>query len=383
MHMIYLDNNSTTATAHEVRDAMLPYFCELYGNPSSTHRFGQESRQAIESARYQVAELIGCDARDLIFTSGGTEADNSAIVGLLAGRPGKKTIISTPVEHSAVREPLKMLSKQGYHIIELSVDHAGMLNMQQLAEVVAGPDVALVTTMWANNETGVVWDVAAIGALCRNAGVPYHVDGVQAAGKLPINLRQLPIDSLAISSHKIHGPKGVGALFVRRGVRWQSWVKGGPQERERRGGTENLPGIVGFGKAAELARQHMNEWPKIAALRDHLEQSIMREIADTHVNGEGSPRVPNTTNISFAGVEAEAILILLSERGICASAGAACASGSLEPSHVLQAMKIEERIAHGAIRFSLSRMTTHADIEQTLKILPPVIAQLRAVMPVA
>lgn len=383
MHMIYLDNNATTQVDEQVRDAMLPYFCEFYGNPSSTHRFGQESKQAIELARHQVADFVGCDAKEIIFTSGGTEADNAAIYGLLAQRPGRQTVVTSGVEHSAVREPLKALGKQGYEIVEISVDAAGQLDLEQLSQVLKNQDVAIAALMWANNETGVIWDVATIGAMCREAGVPYHIDGVQAAGKIPVHLSSMTNSTFAISAHKFHGPKGIGALFVRKGVRWQTWVKGGPQERERRGGTENLAGIVGFGKAAELAQRHLQDATRIATLRDRLERGILQTIPDSFVNAAGSIRVPNTTNIGFAGIEAEAILILLSERNICASAGAACASGSLEPSHVLQAMHIDERIAHGAIRFSLSRKTTEAEIDETLRVLPGVIAQLRAVMPVA
>jgi cysteine desulfurase len=383
--MIYLDNNATTAVDARVRQAMLPYLGDCYGNPSSMHRFGQESRQAIEHARHQVAKLLGCQGRELIFTSGGSEADNAAIHGVLAARPGKKTIVTSTVEHSAVREPLQYLAKQGFRVTEVPVDDQGRLDMNALDRGLQDPDVALLTAMWANNETGVVFDVAQIGALARHRGVPFHVDAVQAAGKLPIHFAELPIDLLSISGHKFHGPKGAGALVVRRGVRWQPFVRGGPQERDRRGGTENVPGIVGMGAAAEIAGQLLDDpaaWRAVAALRDQLEREITAQIPDTHVNGTQSSRLPNTTNIGFAGLEAEAILLLLSEQDICASAGAACSSGSLEPSHVLTAMHLPDRIAHGAVRFSLSPWTNVQDVQHTLEVLPRVIERLRAVLPV-
>jgi len=381
--MIYLDNNATTAVAAEVRDAMLPYLTEFYGNPSSTHRFGQESRQAIEHARHQVAALIGAEPRELIFTSGGTEANNAAIFGLLEGRGPKvpQRIITSTVEHSAVREPLATLKKRGVEVVEIGVDTNGRLDMAALqAALMQG--AALASIMWANNETGVVFDIAAIAALCVQHGVPLHVDAVQVVGKLPVNVATLPIAALSLSGHKFHGPKGVGALWVRRGVRWMPWLRGGPQERDRRGGTENVAGIVGIGKAAELALSALGDWDRVAALRDRLEQSLLKIVGDTHVNGDRASRLPNTTNLGFAGLEAEAILLLLSEQDVCASAGAACASGSLEPSHVLRAMGLPDRVAHGAVRFSLSRATTAEEIDRTLAIVPPVIERLRATLPV-
>lgn len=391
--MIYLDNNATTAVDPAVLAAMLPYLQEQYGNPSSMHRFGQEARQAVEKARFELAGLIGCDAKEIIFTSGGTESNNAAIHGLLAlrgaagGGAGRKTIVTSSVEHSAVREPAQALAKAGYRLLEVGVDEKGTLDLGALEAALRDPDVALASIMWANNETGVVFDVAAVGALCRKAGVPLHVDAVQAAGKLPLRVRDLPLDLLSVSGHKFHGPKGIGALYVRRGARWVPWIRGGPQERDRRGGTENVAGIVGMGVAAELARQAVeerHEWPRVAALRDHLEREILTQIPDSYVNGDVPPpwRLANTTNIGFAGLEAEAILLLLSERSICASAGAACSSGSLEPSHVLRAMHLPERIAHGAVRFSLSRRTTEAEVEEALAELPGIIARLRATLPV-
>ncbi|HUO10591.1 MAG TPA: aminotransferase class V-fold PLP-dependent enzyme [Phycisphaerae bacterium] len=388
--MIYLDNNATTQMDPAVREAMLPYLGELYGNPSSTHRFGQESRQALEKSRHQVAGLLGCDVRELIFTSGGTESDNAAIHGLLAVRAAggaRKVIVTSSVEHSAVRTPVQALAKSGYTVVEIGVDGRGALDLERLSGVLAerGAEVALVSIMWANNETGVLFDVARIGAICREHAVPLHVDGVQAVGKIGFALRDLPIDVFSVSAHKFHGPKGVGALYVRRGARWQPWIRGGPQERDRRGGTENVAGIVGMGVAAELAGRALangGEWERVAGLRDALERGILERIPDSHVNGDPAKRLANTTNIGFAGLEAEAILLLLSEQDVCASAGAACSSGSLEPSHVLRAMALPDRVAHGAVRFSLSRRTSEADVRGALEVLPGVIERLRATLPV-
>lgn len=390
--MIYLDNNATTQVHPDVREAILPFLAGSYGNPSSTHRFGQESRQAIEEARHHVARLVGCEPREIIFTSGGTESDNAAIHGLLAARAPRRLVVTSTVEHSAVREPLAALAKSGgggggIEVQRIAVNHQGVLDMDLFADLLArrAADIALVTMMWANNETGVLFDIPAIGDLCRRHQVPLHVDAVQAVGKIPLSLRALPIDLLSISAHKFHGPKGVGALVVRRGTRWQPWQRGGPQELDRRGGTENLPGIAGMGKAAQLAAAALADnatWPRIRTLRDRLESAILQRIPDTHLIGDPNNRLANTTNLAFAGLEAEAILLLLSERGLCASAGAACSSGSLEPSPVLRAMAIDDRIGHGAVRFSLSRFTTESEIDQAPEILPPVIAHLRQTLPV-
>ncbi|NNM86608.1 MAG: aminotransferase class V-fold PLP-dependent enzyme [Phycisphaerales bacterium] len=384
--MIYLDNNATTRPYPQVLEQMQPFLADAYGNPSSVHRFGQEARQAVEQARYRVANLLHCQPGEVIFTSGGTEADNAAIAGLAAAQPNKKAIITSSVEHSAVREPLARMADCGFNIIEIPVDQKGELDYATLQNALARGDVALAAIMAANNETGVVFDISAVGNLCRNAGVPLHVDAVQMAGKLPIDFAALPVQTLAISAHKFHGPKGVGALVVRRGSRWQSFIRGGPQERDRRGGTENVPGIVGMGAAAELA-QHKFQTPaiftRIATLRNTLETGIINSIAETTINGNTASRIGNTTNIGFAGLEAEAILLLLSQHDVCASAGAACSSGSLEPSHVLRAMKLPDRVAHGSLRFSLSEFTTETEIAETLEILPAIIEQLRKVLPTA
>jgi cysteine desulfurase len=383
--MIYLDNNATTQVAPEVLAAMLPFLRHAYGNASSVHQLGQEARHAIEESRYLVAELMGCRPAELIFTSGGTEADNAAIMGLLAGRADKKTIITSAVEHSAVRAPLAYLAKQGYKLVEIAVNQQGALDMPALQRALADDDVALLTLIWANNETGVVFDIDAAGAAARAHRVPFHVDAVQAAGKLPLMFSTRPIDSMSISAHKFHGPKGVGALAVRRGVAFNPFIRGGPQERDRRGGTENVAGIAGMAAAAKRCMAKLADaahLPRIAAMRDMLENGILASVPESFVNGDRIHRVANTANIGFASLEAEAILILLNQHEICASAGAACSSGSLEPSHVLKSMGISEKIAHGSVRFSLSEFTTEAEIHEVLKIIPEVITRLRQVLPV-
>ena len=407
MDLVYLDNNATTRPAPEVVAEMLPFLTEWYGNPSSVHRFGQRARQAVDEARARIAGLLGCGETELLFTGGGTESINTAVRGLLAARAPRKKVVTTTVEHSATRELNAQLEKEGAQIVQVPVDRSGAIDTDALRAAITD-DVALVTIMWANNETGVLFPVGEVAALCRARKVPYHCDGTQAVGKIPVNVAELGIDSMSFASHKFHGPKGAGGLFVRRGLRIRPLLIGGPQERGRRGGTENVPGIVGMGKAAELARvavsavsspaepflsgQHVvrvsastpaGAMDRVAALRDRLEQGILATIPDTHVNGSREHRLPNTTNIGFARLEAEAILLLLSEQGICASAGAACSSGSLEPSPILRAMQIDDKIAHGAIRFSLSRYTTDAEIDRALAVLPKVIERLRAVLPVA
>jgi len=408
MDLVYLDNNATTRPAPEVVAEMLPYLTEWYGNPSSVHRFGQRSRQAIDEARGRMAALVGCGETELLFTGGGTESINTALRGILAARSPRKRVVTTTVEHSATRELCQQLTKEGAEIVAVPVHRDGTLDLEALRDAVTD-DTALVSIMWANNETGVLFPVAEVAAICRQRKVPYHCDGTQAVGKIPTNVAELGMDAMSFASHKFHGPKGVGALFLRRGLRIRPLIIGGPQERGRRGGTENVPGIAGMGKAAELARlalspvapaaepfpsgQHVVRPPvasptpapameRVGSLRDGLERQIVAMIPDTHVNGSREHRLPNTTNIGFARLEAEAILLLLSEQGIAASAGAACSSGSLEPSHVLKAMHIDPKIAHGAIRFSLSKYTTDAEIDRALAVVPGVIQKLRAVLPV-
>jgi cysteine desulfurase len=381
MDVTYLDNNATTKPAPEVVAAMLTYLTEFYGNPSSIHRFGQRSRQALDEARAQVAALIGCADSELFFTGGGTEAINTAIRGHLALRAPRKKISISSVEHSATRELCAQLAIEGAQIVVIDVDVTGTLDFDRLTAEVT-EDTALVSIMWANNETGVLFPVERIAALCKSRHVPYHCDGTPAVGKIPVDVHALGIDAMSCASHKFHGPKGVGALYTRRGLRIRPLIIGGPQEHSHRGGTENVPGIVGMGKAAEIAKAALPQMAHVATLRDRLERTILSTIENSRVNGRTDTRLPNTTNIGFSRLEAEAILLLLSEQGICASAGAACSSGSLEPSHVLQAMHIDPRTAHGAIRFSLSRYTTEADIDRALQTLPKVIDRLRAVLPV-
>jgi cysteine desulfurase len=382
MQLVYLDNNATTKPAPEVVAAMMPYLTQWYGNPSSVHRFGQRARQGIDEARAQVASLLGCAESELLFTGGGTEAVNTAVRGLLAARAPRKRIVTTTVEHSATRELCQQLAKERAEVVEVGVNQRGVLDLDALRAAVTD-ETALVTTMWANNETGVLFPMREIAAIAKAARVPFHCDGTQAVGKLPVNVAELGIDAMSFASHKFHGPKGAGGLFVRRGLRFRPLLIGGPQERGRRGGTENVPGLIGMGKAAELAREALSQMLRVAAMRDRLEREILARVDAAQVNGDVESRLPNTTNIGFARLEAEAILLLLSEQGVCASAGAACSSGSLEPSHVLRAMKIDERVAHGAIRFSLSRYTTDAEIDRALDVLPPIIERLRAVLPVA
>jgi cysteine desulfurase len=382
MELVYLDNNATTQPATEVVQSMIPYLQDLYGNPSSIHRLGQRARQAIDEARAQVAGLLGCADSDLLFTGGGTESINTAIRGILAARGGRKKIVTSTVEHSATRELCVQLAKEGFEIIHIEVDQLGRLDMDQLKRSI-DDTVAVVSIMWANNETGVIFPVEQIAAICQAARVPFHCDATQAVAKIPVDLRSAGVDAASCAAHKFHGPKCVGVLFARRGVRFRPLLVGGPQERGRRGGTENVAGIVGTGVAADLARQHLPEMSRVSAMRDRFENAVLDRISDSHVNGARESRVPNTTNIGFARLEAEAILLLLSEQGICASAGSACSSGSLEPSPVLRAMRIDERIAHGAVRFSLSRYTTDAEIDAAFSILPRVIDRLRAVLPVA
>lgn len=381
MELIYLDNNATTRPDPQVVEAMLPYLQEVYANPSSVHRFGQQARKAVDDARAQVTQLIGAPERQITFTSGGTESVNTALRGILAARSPRRRIVTSAVEHSAGHELCARLAQQNVEIVQIPVGQGGQLDLDQLSAQV-NERTALVNIMWANNETGVLCPVQAVAECCKRHRVPFHCDATQAVGKIPVDVNEAGVDAMSFAAHKFHGPKGVAALYLRRGLRIEPLLIGGPQENNRRGGTENVPGIVGMGVAAELARQHLPDMRCVGELRDRLEQGILQNIPQTAVNGDGAARLPNTTNIGFLRLEAEAILMLLSEQGICASAGAACSSGSLEPSHVLQAMRLDPRQAHGAIRFSLSRLTTATEIQRTLEILPPIIARLRQVLPV-
>lgn len=381
MRLTYLDNNATTMPAPEVVAEMTKYLTEIWSNPSSAHRFGQQARRGVDLARQQLADLVGADANDIWFAGGGTEIVNTHIRNLLSMRGSRKKIITSTVEHSATRELSAELEKHGYQIVRIEVNREGDLNLTQLIDQ-ADDETALCSMMWANNETGVTFPIEQVVAICHGAGVPFHTDATQAVGKIPVDFRAAGVDCATFAAHKFHGPKGIGIGYARKGLRVRPLVFGGPQERNRRGGTENVPGIVGAGKAAELAKAHLADAPHIAQMRDRLETTILETIPDTYVNGSRIHRVPNTTNISFAKLQSEAILLLLSEQGICASAGAACSSGSLEPSHVMRAMKVPDEIAHGAIRFSLSRYTTDAEIDRCLEVLPGAIAKLRSVLPV-
>jgi cysteine desulfurase len=381
MDVIYLDNNATTRIDDAVLAAMRPYLEECYGNPSSIHRLGQRARQAIDEARAQVAELIGCGDAEITFAGGGTEAVNTVLRGLLAARAPRTQIVTSTVEHSSTRELCRQLEKSGSRLTWMGVDREGNLDMETLARAI-GPETALVTFLWANNETGVIFPVREIAAICRQHKVPFHCDATQVMGKKPIDVLAEGFDAMSFSSHKFHGPKGVGGYYLRKGLRIGGLILGGPQEHSRRGGTENVPGIVGTGAAAQLALAHLGDMPQLAAKRNRLERDILHRIPESRVNGRLDQRIANTTNIGFRHLEAEAVLLLLSERGVCASAGSACSSGSLEPSHVLLAMGIEEAYAHGSVRFSLSRYTNDAELDAAVEILSGVIGKLRQVLPV-
>ncbi|HPD55865.1 MAG TPA: cysteine desulfurase NifS [Smithellaceae bacterium] len=381
MSVIYLDNNATTQVAEEVLEAMLPYFREFYGNPSSMHTFGGQVGQKIRAAREQVAALIGAMPEEIIFTSCGTESDNSAIRSALATQPDKKHIITSRVEHPAVRALCAHLAAQGYRVTELPVDKNGILDLENLEKSMT-PDTAIVSLMWGNNETGVIFPVEEAAAMAHEKGILFHTDAVQAVGKIPINLKMNVIDMLSISGHKLHAPKGVGVLYIRRGTKFSPFLIGGHQEKERRGGTENAPGIIGLGKACELAAKNLDkENTYVKKLRDRLEREILKKIPQSRVNGDTGNRLPNTTNISFEYVEGEAILLLMNELGICASSGSACTSGSLQPSHVLRAMGVPFTMAHGSVRFSLSIYNTEKEIDFVIEKMPAIIERLRGMSP--
>jgi len=360
---IYFDNNATTRVLPEVFDEMRPYLTDLYGNPSSIHRFGSQVSQRIDQARGEIAQLMGAgDSVEVIFTSCGTEGDNAAIRGMLEARSEKRHIVTTQVEHPAVLGLCQHLERKGYRVTWLKVDVDGMLDLNELREALAD-DTALVSIMYANNETGVIFPVERIGEIVRSKGIPFHVDAVQAAGKIPFSVKNMPVDLLTISGHKFHGPKGVGALYVRRGIPFPPFLIGGHQERNRRAGTENVAGIIGMGKAAEMALKHLPEdSEKIRALRDQLEALIAQSCPDSRVNGLRQNRLPNTANISFRYLEGESILVLLDQHGICASTGSACTAGSAEPSHVLRAMNVAPDWLQGAVRFSLSGLNTEREV---------------------
>lgn len=376
---LYFDNNATTQPLEAVVEAMLPFLRDQYANPSSLHAFGQGVRHRIECAREQVAALVGSDARDIVFTSGGTEAIHLAVRGTLNATPNRPRLVISDVEHSAVRKLADQLKREGRPVETVGVDASGRLDLDALASMLTS-DTGLLSVMWANNETGVLFDIDRVAAIAHDHGVPLHVDAVQAAGKVPIDVTRVPVSLLSLSGHKFHGPKGVGALYVRKRSRLDPLLTGGGQERSLRAGTENVPGIIGLGVAAEAAvREGPTEADRFRGLRDMLERGICEAVPSARVNGAEAPRIGNTTNIGFAGLQAEAILLLLSERGVCASAGAACSSGSLEPSHVLQAMGVDTRYAHGSVRFSLSRFNTPDEVREVIGLMPEIVSRLTPV----
>ncbi|MDR1489009.1 MAG: cysteine desulfurase NifS [Desulfovibrio sp.] len=379
--IIYFDNNATTGVAPEVRAAVLPFLGEEYGNPSSMYRFAGTSQHAVQKARAQTAALLGAKPEEIIFTSCGTESDSTAIFAALRARPEKKHFITTRVEHPAVLALGQYLEKEGYSVTWMGVDEKGRVNLEDFARAL-GRDTAMVSMMYANNETGNIYPVAEVGALCRERGVPFHVDAVQAVGKLPIDLATLPVDYLAMSGHKLHAPKGVGALYVRRGAPFRPFLRGGHQEGGHRAGTEAVPNIVALGTACELAGRHIEEEnTRVKALRNDLQRRLFEKIPDCRLNGDLDCRLPNTLNISFRNVEGEAILLLLDQHGICASSGSACTSGSLEPSHVLRAMGVPFNYAHGSVRLSLCRYNTQEEVDFVAGVLPEIIARLREISP--
>jgi len=382
MDGIYLDNNATTRVDEAVVAAMLPYFTEQFGNPSSMHQFGNRVGHAIKEARGRIQALLGAEHdSEIIFTSCGTESDSTAILSALKAQPARREIITTNVEHPAVLALCENLEKDGYTVHYLKVDMRGRLDLAEYRKLLSDK-VAIVSVMWANNETGTLFPVEEMARLANAAGVMFHTDAVQAVGKLPIDLKNTGIDMLSLSGHKLHAPKGVGVLYLKRGVRFRPLLRGGHQERGRRAGTENTASIVALGKAAELALLRMkDEQTRVRALRDRLEDGILAAVSHAFATGDVDNRLPNTSNIAFEFVEGEAILMLLNKLGIAASSGSACTSGSLEPSHVMRAMDIPYTAAHGSIRFSLSHENTGDEIDRVVAAVPPIIAQLRKLSP--
>ena len=382
MKTVYFDNNATTAIAPEVRDVMLPFFGELYGNPSSMHAFGGRVAKFLDRAREEAAQFINAEPDEIIFTSCATESDNAAIRGAAEFSGGRPKIITSAVEHPAVLQPCRRLKALGHEEVELGVDENGRLDLERLREELKGTKGAIVSLMWANNETGTIFPIAEAAGICREAGAVFHTDAVQAAGKTKIDVKAAPIDMLSLSGHKFHAPKGVGILYVRRGVKLKPFMLGGHQENHRRAGTENVPGVIAIAKACELARLGMDaEIAQLTAMRDRLEAGLTAKCPDVRVNGDRENRLANTLNISFEYIEGEAIAYHLSDLGICVSTGSACASGSLEPSHVIRAMGVPFTAVHGSVRFSLSRYNTMEEVDYVLEKVPPVIAQLREMSP--
>lgn len=382
MRKVYLDNAATTALSPRVLEAMLPYFTQYYGNPSSVHAFGREAKQGLDKARDQVAKALHCDPSEVIFTGCGTESDNTVLLGVAQryGNKGKH-IITTNVEHHAILHTCEYLEKQGYSVTYLPVDQDGLVTAEQVAAAIR-PDTILVSIMFANNEVGTIMPIQEIGAVCKEKGVLFHTDAVQAVGHIPVDVQAMHIDMLSLSAHKFHGPKGVGALYCRKGIRLPSYIMGGAQEKGRRAGTENVAGIVGLGAAIELATEQLEEnRAKMTALRDRLMTGIQARISEVKLNGHPTNRLPNNVNFSFKYIEGESILLMLDMNGIAASSGSACTSGSLDPSHVLLALGLPHEIAHGSVRLTLGDETTEEDIDYTIDVLEKTVARLRAMSP--
>ena len=381
MSEIYFDNNATTKVDETVFEEMRPFFCEMYGNPSSMHYFGGQVQKKVDEARSRVAALLGAAPEEIVFTACGTESDNTAIRSALEVFPEKRHIITTRVEHPAVLTLCRSLSKRGYRVTELNVDGEGRLDLGELRSAI-DDDTAIVSIMYANNETGVIFPVEEAGAIVKEKGAIFHTDAVQAVGKIPLAMSSSTIDMLSLSGHKLHAPKGVGALYLGKGTPFRPFLVGGHQEKGRRAGTEATASIIALGKACELASLHMEEEnTRVRTMRDRLERELLRLIPNGRINGGEAERLPNTTSIAFEFVEGELILLYLSEKGICASSGSACTSGSLEPSHVLRAMGVPFTCAHGSIRFSLSRFTTDAEVDAVIRELPPIIRRGREMSP--
>jgi cysteine desulfurase len=382
MRRIYLDHAATTATHPEVVKAMLPFFTDVFSNPSSIHSYGREAKGAVEEARTKVAELIGARSEEIIFTSGGTEADNFALKGVAYANEHKRNhIITTSIEHHAVLEVCKFLGRKGFRITYLPVDKYGLVDPDDVKKAITDKTI-LISVMHANNEVGTVEPVEEIGKIAREARVYFHTDAVQTVGHIPVNVRQLKVDLLSISGHKLYGPKGAGALYVRKGTRLVSLIHGGAQEKRRRAGTENVPAIVGLGRTVELAGQEIGkEAERLTYLRDRLIKGLVEKIDHIHLNGHPAKRLPNNVNVSIDFVEGESMLLNLDLEGICASTGSACSSASLEPSHVLLALGLPAEQAQGSLRFTLGRENTEADVERVLEVLPGIVAKLRAMSP--
>ncbi|MEN8135365.1 MAG: cysteine desulfurase NifS [Thermodesulfobacteriota bacterium] len=382
--IVYMDNNATTRVAPEVVAEMMPYFSDLYGNPSSMHTFGGQVGSKVAEARQKIASLIGATSDELIFTSCGTESDSTAILSALQALPEKRHIVTTRVEHPAVKhlcENLDKLTGHKHKVTQLLVESDGTIDLKKYEESLTD-ETAIVSVMWANNETGVIFPIEKMVAIAKERGILFHTDAVQAVGKIPLNMAEVPVDFLSISGHKLHAPKGVGVLYVRKGTPYVPFLIGGHQEHGRRGGTENVASIIGLGKACELAAAQLDdENTRVRALRDRLEEALLKTIPRSLLNGHKTDRLPNTSNISFEFVEGEAILLHLDRFGICASSGSACTSGSLEPSHVLRAMGVPFTAAHGSIRFSLSVYNSEDDVDYVIEHLPQIIADLRAMSP--